>query len=142
MTSHEKQQFVLLFGWYSLQLDNKQINRIENISMSNCVAAKVKKLSSLLLRTNSRETFLLICRWVLFNPFQFKLLRSVLIIEYSNVLCFRAHLEEYIEHLPLETDKKAMKVLRLCEDLEMLAQGNADKRYILIWKEEARWPHG
>ena len=28
-----------------------------------------------------------------------------------------------MEHLPLETDKKAMKVLRLCEDLEMLAQG-------------------
>ncbi|CAH3040149.1 unnamed protein product [Pocillopora meandrina] len=37
----------------------------------------------------------------------------------------RAHLEEYIEHLPLETDKKAMKVLRLCEDLEMLAQAQS-----------------
>ena len=30
---------------------------------------------------------------------------------------------EYIEHLPLETDKKAMKVLRLCEVLDMLPQG-------------------
>lgn len=37
----------------------------------------------------------------------------------------RAHLEEYIEHLPLETDKKAMKVLRLCEDLEMLVQAQS-----------------
>lgn len=37
----------------------------------------------------------------------------------------RGHLEEYIEHLPLETDKKAMKVLRLCEDLEMLAQAQS-----------------
>lgn len=37
----------------------------------------------------------------------------------------RAHLEEYIEHLPLETDKKAMKVLRLCEDVEMLAQAQS-----------------
>ena len=45
---------------------------------------------------------------------------------------FRAHLEEYIEHLPLETDKKAMKVLRLCEDLNMLPQGDANERYILI----------
>ncbi|KAM7443264.1 Nucleoporin nup85 [Porites harrisoni] len=40
-----------------------------------------------------------------------------------------AHLEEYIEHLPLETDKKAMKVLRLCEDLEMLAQEDRDGEY-------------
>ena len=56
----------------------------------------------------------------------------MLIIEYSDVLCFRAHLEEYIEHLPLETDKKAMKVLRLCEDLDMLPQGDAIKRYIFI----------
>ncbi|XP_068761276.1 nuclear pore complex protein Nup85-like [Montipora capricornis] len=37
----------------------------------------------------------------------------------------RAHLVEYIEHLPLETDKKAMKVLRLCEDLDMLAQAQS-----------------
>ena len=50
---------------------------------------------------------------------------------------FRAHLEEYIEHLPLETDKKAMKVLRLCEDLNMLPQGDANikKRYISVLKE-------
>ena len=59
----------------------------------------------------------------------------MLIIEYSNISCLRAHLEEYIEHLPLETDKKAMKVLRLCEDLGMLPQGDASKRYILIYKQ-------
>ena len=54
--------------------------------------------------------------------------------EFEASLCFvfRAHLEEYIEHLPLETDKKAMKVLRLCEDLNMLSQGDANERYILI----------
>ena len=51
---------------------------------------------------------------------------------YLNVSCFRAHLEEYIEHLPLGTDRKAMKVLRLCEDLDMLPQGNAIKRYNLF----------
>ncbi|KAK2564164.1 Nuclear pore complex protein Nup85 [Acropora cervicornis] len=37
----------------------------------------------------------------------------------------RAHLVEYIEHLPLETDKKAMKVLRLCEVLDMLPQAQS-----------------
>ena len=55
---------------------------------------------------------------------------KICINEWWTLVCFRAHLEEYIEHLPLETDKKAMKALRLCEDLDMLPQGDKP-RYIL-----------
>ncbi|XP_048576218.1 nuclear pore complex protein Nup85 isoform X2 [Nematostella vectensis] len=37
----------------------------------------------------------------------------------------RAHLEEYIEHLPLETDKKATKVLRVCKHLDLPYQAQS-----------------
>ena len=41
----------------------------------------------------------------------------------------RAQLEVYVEHIPLENDKKAVKVLRLCEQYELLDQGSL----IFIW---------
>ncbi|XP_065065550.1 nuclear pore complex protein Nup85-like [Rhopilema esculentum] len=36
----------------------------------------------------------------------------------------RAQLEVYIEHVPLENDRKAAKVLRLCEQYDLLEQAN------------------
>ena len=76
--------------------------------------------------------------WILTVKAILRSLQNVACV-FEAFLCFvfRAHLEEYIEHLPLETDKKAMKVLRLCEDLNMLPQGDANikKRYISVLKE-------
>ena len=42
--------------------------------------------------------------------------------EHDFIFC-RAYLEHFVEHLPLETEKKAHKVLRLCEHRGMTDQG-------------------
>lgn len=40
------------------------------------------------------------------------------------IYCFyRAYLEQFVDHLPLETEKKAYKVLQLCEHRSMTEQG-------------------
>lgn len=37
----------------------------------------------------------------------------------------RKYIEHYIEHIPLETEKKALKVLGVCDRRNMAEQGEA-----------------
>uniref|UniRef100_UPI00398F0818 nuclear pore complex protein Nup85-like n=1 Tax=Pristiophorus japonicus TaxID=55135 RepID=UPI00398F0818 len=73
-------------------------------------------------------------------------LREFLILEYASGLCCndslwqlavdyfdhcpqfgRVYLELYIERVPLDTERKALKVLRICEQRQMTEQGNFPK---------------
>ena len=38
--------------------------------------------------------------------------------------CCREFIQNYIERIPLETEQKAHKVIRICEQREMHDQGN------------------
>ena len=47
-----------------------------------------------------------------------------------NLFCYREYIQNYIERIPLETEQKAHKVIRICEQREMHDQGN--QNYLLL----------
>ena len=49
---------------------------------------------------------------------------SKLQMAYCNFFCCREYIQNYIERIPLETEQKAHKVIRICEQREMHDQGD------------------
>ena len=51
---------------------------------------------------------------------------------YIYSLLFRSYLEHFVDNLPLETEKKAHKVLQLCEHRSMTDQGRQNSLSVKI----------
>ena len=52
-----------------------------------------------------------------------------------NLFCYREYIQNYIERIPLETEQKAHKVIRICEQREMHDQGNQDSLSLISLTE-------
>ena len=48
-----------------------------------------------------------------------------------NLFCYREYIQNYIERIPLETEQKAHKVIRICEQREMHDQGNRNSLLLI-----------